>query len=520
MKWNSLPWHLKVRLRMAGMAGCLMLLALALSCSRLPGTQTNQPPEILAIVLLPESATAGSEVLFTAQTSDPEGDSLSGSWQINRGRILAQYADSARWQSPDSTTYTTLIYTVEDDHGNVAADTLYFWVENRTPTFTTLGQESPIALNGNTLRLWAHAIDPDSQAVALSWSSPWGTFSNTTGDTVYWTAPDTTLNAWIRVTATDPWGISRSDTLDVRVYTEIGCVWVLDSGNNRVVKMSAGGDLLLEIPGLATPSDLDIDPEGRRLWVSELDPPALKAFDLQGGLLFSMSEGFSRPTHIKARYRTGGVLVMDEDSARVVEIERDGDLGSRQIGGFERPFAMGLHQQSGALWIADEGSNRVWQIPEGFSGSLSIADSLQGVKAHNGFLFPYDVSIEDSTGACWVVDKDARLLVRYSAGGLDSLKVGGFGNPVAVSAGKSEGLAWVLDRSVSGLAVRYFFDLPQVQLGGIRFPQALAYNHLDAHCWVLDGERNQVLRIDPLGNLVGSWSSFDFPSRLVVNTGY
>jgi DNA-binding beta-propeller fold protein YncE len=520
MKTLALPKHVFLRLRLARLAACLVLLALVFACARLPESTENQPPEILSIVLSPSPATAGSQVLFTAQVEDPEGDSLSGHWQLNRGSILAQYGDSVRWQSPDSTTYTTLIYTVEDSHGNLAADTLYFWVENRTPTFTELGQESPIALNGNTLTLWAHAIDPDSQAVALSWSSPWGALSSTVGDTVRWTAPDTTLSAWIRVTATDPWGVSLSDTLRVRVYSEIGCVWVLDSGNSRVVKLSADGDLLLEIPGLSQPSDLDLDPESRRLWVSELEPPALKAFDLQGNLLLDIAEGFTRPTRIKARYRTGSVLVLDRDSSRVVEVEGDGQLGQRVIAGLDRPLALGLHQRSGMLWVADEGDNRVWQIPDSYSGTLTPEDSLSGVRVHNGFQFPYDLSVEDSTGACWVVDKDAARLIRYGAEGLDSLVVGGFDNPVAVAAGRSEGLAWVLDRNASGQALRMFFDLEQVQFTGVRFPKALAFNPLDANCWVLDGERNQVLRINAQGQLVGSWSSFNFPSRVVVNGGY
>ncbi|MCB1046264.1 MAG: hypothetical protein KDC10_03600, partial [Calditrichaeota bacterium] len=142
------------------------------------------------------------------------------------------------------------------------------------------------------------------------------------------------------------------------------------------------------------------------------------------------------------------------------------------------------------------------------------------VRAHNGFLYPYDLSVEDSTGACWVVDKNAARLYRFLADGLDSLTVSGFDNPVAVSAGHSEGLAWVLDRGLNGRAIRLFFDLQQTQHDNIRYPKALAANRLDASCWVLDAERNQVLKINSLGALAGSWSDFTFPTRLVINMGY
>ncbi|MCB9474352.1 MAG: hypothetical protein H6678_11125 [Candidatus Delongbacteria bacterium] len=520
MDRHSLPWQHLLRMRLAGLVGCLCLLALALSCARLPSQDTNQAPEILAITATPSTLNAASEILFSAQTRDLDGDSLTASWQINRGSFLAQYPDSARWLSPDSTTYARLIYTIEDSHGNLAADTLYFWVENRTPHFTELGQDSPIALNGNTLKLWAHAVDPDSQSVVLAWNSPWGTLSSTMGDTVRWTAPDTTLNAWIAVSATDSWGNSASDTLEVRVYSEIGCVWILDAGAGRVVKLSAEGDPLLEIPGLNEPGDIGLDSENRRLWVSELNPPALKAFDLQGTQLLDLAETFGRPSRIQVWPRTGSVYVMDEDSARISEVRFNGEPGERVLDGLDRPGAMAIHQRTGMLWIADAGSNQVWQVPETYSGAVSAADSLTGVRAHNGFLYPYDLSVEDSTGACWVVDKNAARLYRFLADGLDSLTVSGFDNPVAVSAGHSEGLAWVLDRGLNGRAIRLFFDLQQTQHDNIRYPKALAANRLDASCWVLDAERNQVLKINSLGALAGSWSDFTFPTRLVINMGY
>jgi hypothetical protein len=462
----------------------------------------------------------GASLLVQADIVDPDGDSLEVEWTASVGQILSSYADSARWQSPDSSAYVRLVVTATDPQGMQDADTLRFWVHNQPPVITELRASSATVLNGNTVTLYARAADPDSHQVTLNWSTPWGSLSDASGDSLRWTVPDSTMHAWVALAAVDEYGATALDTLGVVVYTEVGCAWIISQGAQEIVKLSAIGDELLRLDGFSDLQDLDLDAENRRLWVCEGHPAGLLSFDLRGQELFRVDTGLGRPLRLRARERTGSVLVLDGDSAQVVEINLFGDAELRRIGGLTRPNALDLDQRTGALWICDEGSNSLYHIADGYEGSIADVRSSPHVIRRDGYLFPVDVSVEDSTGACWLVDKEAGSLVRYEAGGSDSLVVTGLENPVAVAATWSEGLCWVLDRGLESRALRYFFDQQQVAVEGLLFPKDLAFNRIDSHVWVLDTERNRVLRLRPDGSLAGAWTDFDFPTRIVINGGY
>jgi hypothetical protein len=498
----------------------VLLLTIWFGCARAPHQETDEAPRIRNLRLESGEQVPGQHLLLSAEISDPDGDSLTVEWQANVGSFLAQYEDSARWESPDSSAFVRVIVLAVDPAGNQASDTLRFWVNNQPPIFQRLGVSSRTVLNGNTITLNGMAVDPDSHAVELRWSTPWGNLSAAVGDTVRWTVPDSTMHAWVAVAAVDSYGASRHDTVRVNVYTEVGCAWVINQGRQEVVKLSSIGDELLRLDGFQDLQDLDVDPENRRLWVVEGDPPTLHSFDLRGNRLFQVTDRLARPIRLRSWFRTGSVLVLDADSAQVIELNLYGDRVMRRVGGLTRPNSLDLDQRTGALWICDEGSNHLFHVSDGYEGSIPDVWSSPHVIRRDGYQFPVDISVEDSTGACWLVDKEAGMLVRYEANGQDSLIVSGFQNPVAVAATWSEGLCWVLDRGLDGEVLRYFFDQEQVALNGLLFPKDLAFNRIDSHVWVLDTERNRILRIRPDGLVAGVWTDFDFPTRIVINGGY
>lgn len=489
-------------------------------CARSPVSEENQPPEIRSLRLSVDPVPASEEVLLLADVVDPDGDALTSTWRINRGELMSSSLDSALWFSPDSAAFVRWIYEVEDSGGLAAADTLSFWVENRPPTITRLDASETVVLNGNTIRLHGAAVDPDSHSFDLRWNTPFGWLHALEGDSVDWTVPDSTFRAWVELQAVDRYGATSHDTLTVTVYREVGCAWILNEGQQEIVKLSRIGDELLRLGGFTDLQDLDVDPENRRLWVVEGNPPALHAFDLRGTPLFTYQDGLARPTRVKAWTRTGSAFVLDADNANIVEINIFGDRVLRTLAGFHRPNALDLHQSTGALWICDEGANLLYHVNDGWEGDIAQVDSSEHVIRRDGYLYPVDVAVEDSTGACWLADKEGGFLVRYEPDASDSLVVHGFQNPVAISAAWSDGLCWVLDRGLDSHALRLFFDQAQLDVGGLSFPKHLAYNRIDAHCWVLDSERNRVLRLDPQGSIVGSWTDFDFPTRIVINGGY
>ena len=500
--------------------GLIALLILVAACAKLPTEVANYAPEILDVSALSEEITSHQEVIFYARVQDAEGDSLTGSWEINYGEKVSYTWDSLTWISPDSSSYVTLTYTVHDPTGNSDSFVYNFWVDNRAPLFLSKGISQENILNGNTVRVWASSSDPDTHAVTQYWSSPFGSLSSTLGDSVYWTVPDTTIHAFVTVRAEDEFGAFSQDTIYGNIYTEIGCPWVINYGAGEVVKLSAIGDELVRLTGFEDPQDIDIDAENRRIWVCEGIPSRLHAFDLEGNEEFVLEDLVARPTRVKCWTRTGSCYVLDADSAQVVEVDFNGihTLSRRQ--GFVRPNALDVYQRDGMLWVCDEGSNILYQIRPEADDFIAEVDTADHVTRRDGYSFPVDVSVEDSTGACWLVDKEAGMLVRYEPDAMDSLVSYGFQNPVAISAAWSNGLAWILDRSVNSRALRVFYDDVQASVGDLAFPKDLAYNRLDSHCWVLDTERNRVLRIDPDGEVVGTWINFDFPTRIVINAGY
>lgn len=489
-------------------------------CAKSPHVNGNVPPEIRNLRLEATETHPGQSLLLLADVTDPDGDSLEVEWEASLGMIISSFQDSARWQSPDSSAYVRVVVNATDPMGNLASDTLRFWIHNRPPSIDDLHGSATTVLNGNTISVYALASDPDSHAVSLHWSTPWGSLSSPIGDSLRWTVPDSTMHAWVALAAVDEYGATTHDTLRVTVYTEVGCAWVISQGRQQIVKLSSIGDELLRMSGFQDLQDLDVDPENRRLWVCEGHPALLHSFDLRGQELFTVATGLARPTRLRSWFRTGSVLVLDADSAEVVEISLHGDRELRRIGGLTRPNALDVDQRTGALWICDEGSNYLYHVADGFEGSIDDVRSSSHVIRRDGYQFPVDISVEDSTGACWLVDKEAGMLVRYEPNGVDSLIVTGLQNPVAVAATWSEGLCWVLDRALNSRVVRYFFDQEQVALDGLMFPKDLAFNRIDAHIWVLDTERNRVLRIRPDGSVAGVWTDFDFPTRIVINGGY
>lgn len=70
---------------------------------------------------------------------------------------------------------------------------------------------------GENTTLFVDAEDEDGDALTITWSCITGTFSSTTGNSVMWTAPDSTANYSIHVVVEDEEGLSADGYVTVRV---------------------------------------------------------------------------------------------------------------------------------------------------------------------------------------------------------------------------------------------------------------------------------------------------------------
>jgi DNA-binding beta-propeller fold protein YncE len=496
----------------------LFCTGLLLSCAKAPNSSDNGAPVLSDITSTTSQYTPGQAYWFHALATDPDGDALTWNWAANLGELELALGDSVRWQAPDSSAYIRLSCEVTDTATNADADTLRFWVSNQQPLIMDITADQSAARFGSTVTLSAQVIDPDSQEVECTWSSPFGILQPLTATTAHWTLPDTTVRAWVELIAQDSEGASHRDSLFLPVYEERGCAWVVNQGAAGIVKLSSIGDEILRIPNLTEVSDLAIDTENRRLWVAH-SSDALSSFDFDG-LQTSTMTGLARPSHLACWERTGQIWVLESDSSRITAIDFSGTTAIRHIRGFRRPNSLAIHQEDGSLWVCDEGVGRVYHLQGDLEADIQDPDSSIFAQSKSGFTFPAHVAVEDSSGAAWVADRDAGRLFRFLPNFSDSLVLHGLQEPARCAPPGAEGLCWVLERGSQPTIFRAFYDQVQVQVSGFSDPRGLAATPESGHVWVSDAGRNSVLLYDSYGVELLRKHGFDQPGLIIVHRGY
>jgi hypothetical protein len=90
--------------------------------------------------------------------------------------------------------------------------------ENHAPVINNVTANPDSVSLGQNTTLTVDADDQDGDALTYNWSTTAGTLSSTSGQSVTWTAPNTTGNYSIHITAGDPDGLSDDADKTVKVY--------------------------------------------------------------------------------------------------------------------------------------------------------------------------------------------------------------------------------------------------------------------------------------------------------------
>lgn len=193
-----------------------------------------------------------------------------------------------------------------------------------------------------------------------------------------------------------------------------GATFVLDTGNNRVLKLDAAGTVtgtLDEGVGLAGPMALATD--GERLYIANSMASQVVAMALDGTVekTLTLAPGpgdalAPRPIGI-AVLKTGGIAVSDANNHRVLFLDADGNLtgaagtGARAGGqdGFNVPSAL-TTDTAGNLYVVDTLNGRVVKLsPEGaYAGEFGKLGDTAGALAR-----PKGVAV-DGEGHVFVSD--------------------------------------------------------------------------------------------------------------------
>ncbi|MBV9722249.1 MAG: Hsp70 family protein, partial [Mycobacterium sp.] len=177
-----------------------------------------------------------------------------------------------------------------------------------------------------------------------------------------------------------------------------GTAYVVDFGNNRVVKLAAGSNTQTVLPftGLNSPEDVAVDSAGT-VDVADYDNNRVVQLaagsNTQSALPFT---GLNHPSGV-ALDSTGNIYVADYDNSRVVKLAA-GTQTVLPFTGLDGPNGVAV-DGAGTVYVADHGNNRV----------VKLAGGTQTVLPFTGLTGPNGVAV-DGAGAVYVADLSNRVL--------------------------------------------------------------------------------------------------------------
>ncbi len=228
----------------------------------------------------------------------------------------------------------------------------------------------------------------------------------------------------------------------VSVNSSDGSVWVADFVNNRVIKLlsditdgyTIGTDTgsHLVINGFNHPRSVSVNPITGVVWIADtsnnrivrLSPDVPDGYDITVDIgKHVVKDGFSQPYVVSVNVADGTVWVADYANKQVVKLSATGTTELARMDGFNQPIALDTNPIDGSVWIADYLNQQVTRLAA--DGSL--------IFRVDGFYRPSSVAVDPLDGSAWIADRYNHQVVKLSANGTELLRVGGFSYPKALS---------------------------------------------------------------------------------------
>jgi sugar lactone lactonase YvrE len=203
-----------------------------------------------------------------------------------------------------------------------------------------------------------------------------------------------------------------------------GNVFIADTENHRVVKISAGGaQLTVPITGLQSPVGVAVDGAGN---IFVVDSGLSRVVEwLAGGSaqITVPTTGLNYPNGL-AVDAAGNLYIADTFNNRVVEIAAGGGPQTTvPATGLNYPNSVAVNG-AGDLFIADSWNNRVVELPAGGDPQVSIGTGLN---------YPGGVAV-DAAGDLFIADTENSRVVEVPAGGAPQITfLSGFAQPPALA---------------------------------------------------------------------------------------
>jgi len=236
--------------------------------------------------------------------------------------------------------------------------------------------------------------------------------------------------------------VNGIDALSISVNSKDGAVWVADYNGNRVIKLlptvydgytiGTHTGSHLTITGFNRPRSVSVDPERGVIWVADtnnnrvvrLSPDVTDGYNIGTDTgKHVVKTGFSSPYAVSANSSDGTLWVADYGNNAVVKLSATGTTEIYRLGGFNHPYALNVNFIDGSVWIADMGNDRV----------VRLASDGAILAVITGFNDPCAVAVNPIDGNCWVADYYNNQVVKLAPSGAELLRVSGFDRPMALS---------------------------------------------------------------------------------------
>lgn len=178
----------------------------------------NYPPRIKSLAPGANPVITKDSVYVYCVAADPDGDTLSYTWNTSAGSIHGGGA-TVSWIAPDTVGVCVITCVVSDRHGDstAASDTVTVVQKINHPPVILGIKASPRKINlGSMSTITCSAIDPDSDAMTYHWSAASGTLSGS-GRVVSWQAPATSGNYYVHCVVDDGHGGLTADSIGLEV---------------------------------------------------------------------------------------------------------------------------------------------------------------------------------------------------------------------------------------------------------------------------------------------------------------